>query len=110
MRIQLKIKWVGRGGYRDGSVAKSTDCSSKGPWFNPQHPHGSSQLSVTLVPRDPSPAHRHTCRKNTNAHKIRKKKRAGEMAQLSRALTILPQVLSSIPSNHLVAHNLCNGI
>ena len=31
--------------------------------------------------------------------------RAGEMAQRLRALTALPEVLSSIPSNHMVAHN-----
>jgi hypothetical protein len=31
--------------------------------------------------------------------------RAGEMAQQLRALTALPEVLSSIPSNHMVAHN-----
>ena len=31
--------------------------------------------------------------------------RAGEMAQWLRALTVLPEVLSSIPSNHMVAHN-----
>ncbi|CAO2599548.1 hypothetical protein LEMLEM_LOCUS9914 [Lemmus lemmus] len=30
---------------------------------------------------------------------------AGEMAQWLRALTGLPKVLSSIPSNHMVAHN-----
>jgi hypothetical protein len=30
---------------------------------------------------------------------------AGEMAQLLRALTVLPEVLSSIPNNHMVAHN-----
>jgi hypothetical protein len=29
----------------------------------------------------------------------------GEMAQWLRALTALPKVLSSIPSNHMVAHN-----
>jgi len=28
-----------------------------------------------------------------------------EMAQWLRALTALPEVLSSIPSNHMVAHN-----
>jgi hypothetical protein len=27
------------------------------------------------------------------------------MAQRLRALTVLPEVLSSIPSNHIVAHN-----
>jgi hypothetical protein len=30
---------------------------------------------------------------------------AGEMAQQLRALTALPEVLSSIPRNHMVAHN-----
>jgi hypothetical protein len=30
---------------------------------------------------------------------------AGEMAQWSRALTALPEVLSSIPSNRMVAHS-----
>jgi hypothetical protein len=30
---------------------------------------------------------------------------AGEMAQWLRALTALPKVPSSIPSNHMVAHN-----
>ena len=30
---------------------------------------------------------------------------AGEMAQRLRALAALPEVLSSIPSNHMVAHN-----
>jgi hypothetical protein len=30
---------------------------------------------------------------------------AGEMTQWLRALTALPEVLSSIPSNHMVAHN-----
>ena len=33
-------------GWRDGSVVKSTDCSSRGPEFNSQHPHGGSQPSV----------------------------------------------------------------
>jgi hypothetical protein len=31
-------------GWRDGSMVKSTNCSSKGPRFSSQHPHGSSQL------------------------------------------------------------------
>jgi hypothetical protein len=33
------------------------------------------------------------------------KEGAGEMAQRLTALTALPEVLSSIPSNHMVAHN-----
>jgi hypothetical protein len=36
---------------------------------------------------------------------IESQPRAGEMAQWLRALRALPEVLSSIPSNHLVAHN-----
>jgi hypothetical protein len=33
-------------GWRDGSEVKSTDCSSKGPEFKSQQPHGGSQPSV----------------------------------------------------------------
>jgi hypothetical protein len=36
---------------------------------------------------------------------IKRKPRAGEMAQKLRALTALPEVLSSIPSNHMVAQD-----
>jgi hypothetical protein len=35
-----------KGGWRDGSVVKSTDCSSEGPEFKFQQPHGGSQPSV----------------------------------------------------------------
>jgi hypothetical protein len=35
----------------------------------------------------------------------KKKNGAGKMVQRLRALTALPEVLSSIPSNHMVAHN-----
>ena len=30
---------------------------------------------------------------------------AGELAQWLRALIVLPEVLSSIPNNHMLAHN-----
>jgi hypothetical protein len=33
-------------GWRDGLVVKSTDCSSRGPEFDSQQPHGGSQPSV----------------------------------------------------------------
>jgi hypothetical protein len=33
-------------GWRDGSVLKSTDCSSRGPEFNSQQPHGGLHPSV----------------------------------------------------------------
>ena len=32
--------------WRDGSVGESTDCSSRGPEFNSQQPHGGSQPSI----------------------------------------------------------------
>ena len=33
-------------GWRDGSEVKSLDCSSRGPEFNSQQPHGGSQPSM----------------------------------------------------------------
>jgi hypothetical protein len=33
-------------GWGDGSLVKSTDCSSRDPEFNSQQPHGGSQTSV----------------------------------------------------------------
>ena len=33
-------------GWRDGSEVKSTDCSSEGPEFKSQRPHGGSQPSI----------------------------------------------------------------
>jgi hypothetical protein len=35
---------------------------------------------------------------------------AGEMSQKLGALSTLSEVLSSIPSNHMVAHSVCSGI
>ena len=35
------VDWI-----RDGSAVKSTDCSSEGPEFKSQQPHGGSQLPV----------------------------------------------------------------
>jgi hypothetical protein len=59
--------------WRDGSAVKSTGCFSKGPEFNSHHQQGRSQMSITPVPGDPTPSHRHTCCQNTNAYKIIKK-------------------------------------
>jgi hypothetical protein len=42
---------------------------------------------------------------NKPLKKEKRKGGAGEMAQRLRALTALPEVLSSIPDNHMVAHN-----
>jgi hypothetical protein len=44
----------------------------------------------------------HECPNNS---KRKKNQGAGEMAQRLRALIALLKVLSSIPSNHMVAHN-----
>jgi hypothetical protein len=41
----------------------------------------------------------------TKTNKQKFKKRFGEMAQHLRALTALPEVLTSILRNHMVAHN-----
>jgi hypothetical protein len=48
--------------------------------------------------------HRETLFQNQNINN-NDDDRAGEMAQGVRALTALPKVLSSNPSNHMVAHN-----
>lgn len=55
-----------------------------GPRFNSRRPHGSSRLSVTLVPEDPAPSHRHTCKQNTNAHKGKGEERNPRVRQLER--------------------------
>ena len=41
---EFKSEWVGD--WRDGSAVKNTDCSSIGPEFSSQQPHGGSQPSV----------------------------------------------------------------
>jgi hypothetical protein len=43
--------------------------------------------------------------KNINTGLKKKRVGAGEMTQRLKALSALPDVLSSIPSNHMVAHN-----
>lgn len=42
-------------GQKNGIVVKSTSCSSRGPGFISQNLHGSSYLSVPLVPGDLTP-------------------------------------------------------
>jgi len=44
-------------------------------------------------------------KQETEEGRVRKWRGAGEMAQRLRALATLPEVLSSNPSNHMVAHN-----
>jgi hypothetical protein len=47
----------------------------------------------------------HIIKTNTKKVFLKWLKWAGEMAQWLRALTALLEVLSSIPNNHMVAHN-----
>jgi hypothetical protein len=47
MKERKKERKKERGGWRDGSVVKSADCSSEGPEFKSQQPHGGSQPSIT---------------------------------------------------------------
>jgi len=54
--ISRKPTWEGGELWTDGSAAKSTVYSSKGPRFTSQHPHSSSQLSVNAVPGDLVPS------------------------------------------------------
>jgi hypothetical protein len=44
--MHIKLFFKKNQGWRDGSAVKSTDCSSRGPEFNSQRPHGGSQSSV----------------------------------------------------------------
>jgi hypothetical protein len=43
--------------------------------------------------------------RNKDCRKLKEFIRAGEMAQRLKAMTVLPKVLSSNPSNYMVAHN-----
>jgi len=45
-KMKTQIKKVNFKDWRDGSAVKSTGCSSRGPEFNSQQPHGGSQPSV----------------------------------------------------------------
>lgn len=67
--------------WRDGSAVMNTGCSSRGPGFNPQHPHDGSQPPVTPAAGDLTPSsslqgyhthrmYRHTCRQNTGTPKL----------------------------------------
>jgi hypothetical protein len=46
MRITVKLSSVKIMKFMEGSVVKSTDCSSEGPEFKSQQPHGGSQPPV----------------------------------------------------------------
>ena len=52
-------------------MVKNTGCSCRGLKFNSQQLYGSSDLSVTPVPRLMTLSHRHTGRRNTYKDKIK---------------------------------------
>jgi hypothetical protein len=70
---------------------------------------GSSQPCVILTPEVSSghedSRHSGDIPVDTKIILFKREEWAGEMAQRLRALTALPEILSSIPSNHMVAHN-----
>ena len=78
--------------------------------FNPSTPEveidaeagGSSEFEASLL----YIASSRTVRATQRNPVLKNKTRAGEMAQQLRALTALPEVLSSIPSNHMVHNHL----
>jgi hypothetical protein len=63
---------------------------------------GGSRITRDVTQRNPA--------SKPNNYNNKNNIRAGEMAQRLRALTALPEVLSSNPSNHMVDITICNGI
>lgn len=87
-------------GWRDGSVVKSTSCSSRGLQFNSQHPQGSSKLSNTPFLGDQTPSsglhtgtrYRHgSSGPSLRAHSVTWKAR-GRHSQRHSALWVQPSV------------------
>lgn len=63
MSLALKnnvLKDTVTGIWRDGSAVGHVGCSSSGPGFQYQDPHGSSQLFIIPVLGDLTPSHKHT--------------------------------------------------
>jgi hypothetical protein len=56
----------------NGLGVENTGCSSRGPRFNSQYLHNSSQLSMAPAPGDLRPSHLPTYRQNTNTNEIQK--------------------------------------
>jgi hypothetical protein len=69
-QVHVKSMSIEGWGWSNGSVVKSTDDFPIRPESNSQHSHGSSHLSVTLVPKFLTPIHRYICWQNTSDPKI----------------------------------------
>jgi hypothetical protein len=54
-------------GWRDGSVMKSTGCSSRGPGFNSQHAHAHTHTHTHTHTHARTHAHVHVCA-HTHTH------------------------------------------
>jgi hypothetical protein len=67
--------------------------------------HCHCKFKASLVYRMSSRTGRATHREVLSQTKTKRKNKGLERSQWLRALTALPEVLSSIPSNHRMAHN-----
>jgi hypothetical protein len=79
--------------------------SSVGSGLSSSPKFGSGALALHVIAGGCKPAEFLNPSHRTVWSVYKKIKRAGKMAHQVRALTALPKVLSSIPSNHMVAHN-----
>jgi ribosomal protein S19 len=64
-----------------------------------------SSRTARAIQRNPVSKNKNKNKTNKQTNKKNTESGAGEIAQWLRALTVLPKVLSSNPSNHMVAHN-----
>ena len=69
------------GCWRDSSAVKRNDHSSRGLRFNNWSSHGISQLSMTPVPEDQTPSHRHSSRLKRKKERQRARARARARAR-----------------------------
>jgi hypothetical protein len=60
---------------------------------------------LNLYKKNEKTAHQKKYQKVNNTGFKKQEERTGEISWWLRALTALPDVLSSIPNNHMVAHN-----
>lgn len=81
------------GDWRNGSVVKSTSCSSCGPRFNSQHPNESLQLPITPVPGDLISSHQ--CLLN----KINLKNKRRESGNIGKYIVIYEKNLFPLSNN-----------